>query len=88
VRGIICWSLADHLRSGLVVDALGQAIGSRDATQRPIFRSDGGSLYGSAAFREIPRRGGIRRSMSARDYQSPARSEAAIGGDGEMDAEA
>jgi putative transposase len=65
-RKIIGWSLADHLRAELVVDALRQAIASRGTTQKPIFHSDRGSQYGSAAFREILRRSGIRQSMSAR----------------------
>lgn len=65
-RKIIGWSLADHLRAELAVDALRQAIGSRSTTQKPIFHSDRGSQYGSAAFREILRQSGIRQSMSAR----------------------
>ena len=65
-RKIIGWSLANHLRAELAVDALRQAIGSRSTTQKPIFHSDRGSQYGSAAFREILRQSGIRQSMSAR----------------------
>jgi putative transposase len=65
-RKIIGWSLADHLRAELVVDALRQAIRSRGTTQKPIFHSDRGSQYGSAAYREILRHSGIRQSMSAR----------------------
>jgi len=65
-RKIIGWALADHLRAELAVDALKQAIGSRSTTRKPIFHSDRGSQYGSAAFRKILRQGGIRQSMSAR----------------------
>jgi len=65
-RKIIGWSLADNLRAQLAVDALRQAIGSRSTTQKPIFHSDRGSQYGSAAFREVLRQAGMRQSMSAR----------------------
>lgn len=65
-RKIIGWSLADHLRGELAVNALRQAIASRSTTQKPIFHSDRGSQYGSAAFRELLRKSGIRQSMSAR----------------------
>jgi putative transposase len=65
-RKIIGWALADHLRAQLAVDALRQAIGSRSTTQKPIFHSDRGSQYGSAAFRGILRESGMRQSMSAR----------------------
>jgi putative transposase len=65
-RKIIGWALADHLRAQLAVDALRQAIGTRSTTQKPIFHSDRGSQYGSAAFREILSKHGIRQSMSAR----------------------
>lgn len=50
-RKIIGWSLADNLRTQLVADALRQALGSRSTTQKPIFDSDRGSQYGSAAYR-------------------------------------
>lgn len=50
----------------VAVDALRQAIGSRSTTQKPIFHSDRGSQYGSAAFREILHQSGVRQSMSAR----------------------
>jgi putative transposase len=65
-RKIIGWALADHLRTQLAVDALKQALGTRSTTQKPIFHSDRGSQYGSAAFREILSKHGIRQSMSAR----------------------
>jgi transposase InsO family protein len=65
-RKIIGWSLSDNLRAQLAVDALRQAIVSRDTSQKPIFHSDRGSQYGSAAFREILRQAGMLQSMSAR----------------------
>jgi putative transposase len=65
-RKIVGWALADNLRTQLVIDALQQALGSRSTTQKPIFHSDRGSQYGSAAYRQILRQAGMRQSMSAR----------------------
>lgn len=65
-RKIIGWSLADHLRAELAVEALRQAVASRGSTQGTIFHSDRGSQYGSTAFRGILRESGLRQSMSAR----------------------
>lgn len=65
-RRIVGWALADHLRSDLVVDALGQALGSRRAEPGLVFHSDRGSQYGSGAYRRRLGRAGMRQSMSAR----------------------
>lgn len=64
-RRIIGWSLADHLRSDLVIAALQQALNSRPV-HRTIFHSDRGSQYGSASFRAVLSAASIRQSMSAR----------------------
>lgn len=64
-RRVVGWSLADHLRSDLVVAALRQALGSRPS-RNTIFHSDRGSQYGSAAFRQALAGAGLRQSMSAR----------------------
>jgi transposase InsO family protein len=64
-RRIVGWSLADHLRSDLVLDALHQALQTR-LTDRTIFHSDRGSQYGSAPFRKALAKAGLRQSMSAR----------------------
>ena len=64
-RRIVGWSLADHMRSQLVVDALSQALQSRLA-KGTIFHSDRGSQYGSAAFRTLLNKAGMGQSMSAR----------------------
>ena len=63
-RRIVGWTLADHLRSDLVVAALRQALGSRPV-DRTIFHSDRGSQYGSAPFRAALAAAGMRQSMSA-----------------------
>jgi putative transposase len=65
-RKIIGWSMADNLRTPLVIDALKQALGSRSTAQKPIFHSDRGSQYGSGAYRQLLREAGMRQSMSAR----------------------
>jgi transposase InsO family protein len=65
-RRIVGWSLADHMRSDLVVDAMTQALSARRGTHGLIFHSDRGSQYGSKAFRALLQRSAIRQSMSAR----------------------
>lgn len=61
-RRIVGWSMADHLRTALVLDALDMALGQR----RPdsvIHHSDQGSQYTSIAFGERCRIAGVRPSM-------------------------
>jgi putative transposase len=65
-RRIVGWSLADHMRSDLVIDAMQKALDSRCGRQDLIFHSDRGSQYGSTAFRDLLRTYGVRQSMSAR----------------------
>ena len=64
-RRIVGWSLADHLRSDLVLAALHQALQTR-SVDRTIFHSDRGSQYGSTSFRNALAKAGMRQSMSAR----------------------
>jgi transposase InsO family protein len=64
-RRIVGWSLADHPRSDLVLDALHQALQTRPVNDT-IFHSDRGSQYGSAPFRKALAKAGLRQSMSAR----------------------
>jgi len=64
-RRIVGWSLADHMRSDLVLAALRQALQTRPA-HRAIFHSDRGSQYGSTPFRKALATAGLRQSMSAR----------------------
>lgn len=65
-RRIVGWSLADHLRSELVVAAMDQALQARHITPNLIFHSDRGSQYGSTVFRQLLKGHSIRQSMSAR----------------------
>jgi transposase InsO family protein len=64
-RRVVGWSLAAHMRSDLVLDALLQAIQTRSASG-VIFHSDRGSQYGSTPFRKALAQAGLRQSMSAR----------------------
>jgi transposase InsO family protein len=64
-RRIVGWSLQDHLRSDLVLDALRQALQTRPVHQT-IFHSDRGSQYSSASFRMALAKAGLRQSMSSR----------------------
>jgi putative transposase len=65
-RRIVGWSLADHMRRELVIDALNNALQSRTIPDNLIFHSDRGSQYGSIAFRNRLQRNGMAQSMSAR----------------------
>ena len=63
-RKIVGWSMANHLRTELVLDALEMAIGQR----RPgdvIHHSDQGSQYTSLAFGGCCREAGVRPSMGS-----------------------
>lgn len=63
-RKIVGWSMANHLRTGLVLDALDMAIGQR----RPadvVHHSDQGSQYSSLAFGGRCREAGVRPSMGS-----------------------
>ena len=71
-RKIVGWSLADNLRTQLVIDALNQAIGSRSTAQKPIFHSDRGSQYVSIKYTERLAEAGIEPSVGlSRDDQWP-----------------
>jgi transposase InsO family protein len=65
-RRIVGWSLADHLRSELVGDALKQALESRRPPSGLIFHSDRGSQYGSREYRHLLQQASMDQSMSAR----------------------
>ncbi len=63
-RRVVGWSMANHLRSELVTDALDMALGQR----RPdgvIHHSDQGSQYTSVAFGKRCRQAGVRPSMGS-----------------------
>jgi putative transposase len=65
-RKVVGWSLADHMRSELVLNALDQALRSNPKNPGRIFHSDRGSQYGSKVYRIPLEKAGIRQSMSRR----------------------
>lgn len=65
-RRVVGWSLDGHMRSGLVAEALRQALETRRPQAGLIFHSDRGSQYGSGEYRRLLNRAGVVQSMSAR----------------------
>jgi putative transposase len=65
-RAIVGWSMADHMRSELVVDALHMAVARRRPAPGLIHHSDQGSQYVSLAFGQAARDAGIARSMGSK----------------------
>ena len=63
-RRIVGWSMANNLRTELVLDALGMAAGQRKPTD-VIHHSDQGSQYTSLAFGGRCREAGVRPSMGS-----------------------
>jgi putative transposase len=65
-RRIVGWSMADHLRAELVIDALQMAVARRAPEAGLVIHSDQGSQYVSLAFGQAARQAGIARSMGSR----------------------
>ena len=65
-RQIVGWSMADHLRAGLCVDALVMALQRYRPPEGLIHHSDRGVQYASTPYRGVLERHGIRQSMSRR----------------------
>jgi putative transposase len=66
-RRIVGWSMAEHLRSDLVLNALDAALGHRvPAASGLLFHSDRGSQYASDAYQSALCNAGITCSMSRR----------------------
>ena len=57
------WSIADHMRTSLVEDALNNAAATRGSLQGAIFGSDHGRQYTSSDFQATCRRLGVTQSM-------------------------
>ncbi len=67
-RRVIGWSIADHMRTELVSDALMMAVGARGGANRVkgvVFHSDHGSQYTSEDFGLLCARNGVVQSMGA-----------------------
>ncbi len=62
-RRVIGWSIADHLRAELVVDALQMAIWRRQPAESTVVHSDHGTQYTSWAFGRRLRAAGLLGSM-------------------------
>jgi transposase InsO family protein len=65
-RRVVGWSMADHLESRLVVDALEMAVQQRWPDEGLLAHSDRGSQYASEHYRRLLARHGIECSMSRR----------------------
>ncbi len=59
------WSIADHMRTDLVLDALRMAASTRGGLDGAVFHSDHGAQYGSRAFAALCDQLGVTRSMGA-----------------------
>jgi transposase InsO family protein len=66
-RRVVGWSMADHMRTELVLTALDAALGQRIPSQAGlVFHSDRGSQYASADYRDALLKADITCSMSRR----------------------
>jgi len=65
-REIVGWSMADHLKAELCIDALVMALQRCRPPQGLIHHSDRGVQYACDPYREVLERHGIRQSMSRR----------------------
>jgi putative transposase len=65
-RAIVGWSMAEHMRKELVIDALQMAVARRRPAPGLIHHSDQGSQYVSLAFGQAARDAGIARSMGSK----------------------
>ena len=62
-RRLVGYTIADHVRTSLVQDAMEDAARTRGSMDGAIFHSDHGSVYTSSGFQDTCRRLGIRQSM-------------------------
>ncbi|MFW8624643.1 IS3 family transposase [Corynebacterium glutamicum] len=62
-RRLVGFAIADHMRTGLVQDALLMAKGQRGSLEGAVFHSDHGSVYTSHTFQGACKNLGIRQSM-------------------------
>jgi transposase InsO family protein len=64
-RRLVGWSIADHMRTELVADALTAAAGERGSLAGAVFHSDHGAQYTSRAYADLCASLGMIRSMGA-----------------------
>lgn len=65
-RAIVGWSMADHMRQELVIDALQMAVHRRRPAPGLVHHSDQGGQYVSLGFGQAAREAGIARSMGSK----------------------
>jgi putative transposase len=65
-RRVVGWSMRDHMRAELVVEALEMAVSRRRPARGVIAHSDQGSQYVSLAFGQRCHRSGIAQSMGSK----------------------
>ena len=64
-RRLVGWSVADHMRTELVIDALQAAVATRGSLAGAIFHTDHGSVYTSKEFARVCAVLGVTQSMGA-----------------------
>ncbi len=64
-RKVVGWSMAEHMRAELVVDALSMAVGRRKPKEALIHHSDHGSQYTSLEFGKTLKQAGVLPSMGS-----------------------
>ncbi|MFJ8159193.1 IS3 family transposase [Streptomyces sp. NPDC094468] len=64
-RRVVGWSIAGHMRTSLVADALRMAAATRGGLDGAVFHSDHGAQYGSRAFANLCDQLGVTRSICA-----------------------
>jgi transposase InsO family protein len=64
-RGLVSWSIADHMRVELVEDALKAAAATRGSLAGSVFHSDHGSVYTSKDYAKLCTDLGVTQSMGA-----------------------
>jgi putative transposase len=65
-RRVVGWSMADHMRTALVADALGMALAGRSPVPGLLHHSDRGSQYASDDYQQLLADHGLACSMSGR----------------------
>jgi transposase InsO family protein len=64
-KRVVGWSIADHMRTGLVADALTMAATNRGTLDGAVFHSDHGAQYTSRQFADLCAELGVTQSMGA-----------------------
>ena len=64
-RRLVGWSIADHMRTSLVTDALRAAAATRGSLAGAVFHSDHGAQYTSRELADVCAELGVRQSMGA-----------------------